>query len=104
MMIKSKKTIHGNFACDENFLEKVSSYKYLGIDIAYHLNWNYNTEKSIMGGWKAYYALEKNCKVVDICNWSTNGFSLRPSSPLLSCMVVKSRVAVCLESLGERLR
>ena len=44
---------------DNNNLEEVSSYKYLGIDIHHKLNWNYSIEKRINGGWKAYFGLEK---------------------------------------------
>jgi hypothetical protein len=36
----------------------VSSYKYLGINIHYKLNWNYRIEKKVDGGWKDYYGLE----------------------------------------------
>lgn len=50
MIIKSKKVTHGNFIYDNNCLKHVSSYKYLGIDIPHHLNWNYNIEKRIIGG------------------------------------------------------
>jgi hypothetical protein len=46
-----------------------SSYKYLVIDIHHKLNWNYSTEKRIIGGWKAYYGLENNCKSADIWSW-----------------------------------
>jgi hypothetical protein len=47
----------------------VTSYKYLGIDIHHKLNWNYSIEKMIIGGWKAYYGLENNCKSVDLWSW-----------------------------------
>ena len=46
------------FFYDNNSLEEVPSYKYLGIDIHHKLNWNYSIEKRINGGWKAYYGLE----------------------------------------------
>jgi hypothetical protein len=51
---------------------KWSSYKYLGIDIHHKLNWNYSIEKRIIGGWKAYYGLENNCKSVDLWSWDKN--------------------------------
>lgn len=66
MIIKFRKINHGNFVYEINYLEQVSSYKYLGIDIHHQLNYNYNIEEKIIGGWKAYYELENNCKL-DIC-------------------------------------
>ena len=39
MIIKSKDT-YTNFVYDNNNLEEVSSYKYLGIDIHHKLKWN----------------------------------------------------------------
>jgi hypothetical protein len=47
----------------------VNSYKYLGIDIQHKLNWNYSIEKRIIGGWKAYYGLENNCKLAKLWSW-----------------------------------
>ena len=38
MIIKSKNMNYDNFIYDHNDLEKISSYKYLGIDIHCHLN------------------------------------------------------------------
>ena len=38
MIIKSKKNTYSNFVYDNNNLEEVSSYKYLGIDIHHKLN------------------------------------------------------------------
>jgi hypothetical protein len=52
MIIKSNKITYDNFVYDNNILEEVPSYKYLGIDIHHKLNWNYNIEKRINGGWK----------------------------------------------------
>ena len=74
MIIKSKKISHGNFVYDDNCLEQVSSFKYLGIGIPYHLNWNYKIEKRIISGWKAYYVLENYCKAIDLCIWSKKRF------------------------------
>jgi hypothetical protein len=50
----------------------VTSYKYLGINIHDKLNWNYNIEKTIIGGWKAYYRLENNCKSTNLWIWDKN--------------------------------
>jgi hypothetical protein len=69
MIIKSNKIPYDTFAYDNNNLEEVTSYKYLGIDIHHKLNWNYNIEKRIIGGWKAYYGLENNCKSTDLWSW-----------------------------------
>ena len=40
MIIKSKKDTYANFIYDNRNIEKVTSYKYLGIDIHHNLNWN----------------------------------------------------------------
>jgi hypothetical protein len=50
-------------------LEEVTSYKYLGIDIHHKLNCDYSIAKMIIGGWKAYYALENDCKSADLRSW-----------------------------------
>ena len=50
MIIKSNKIPYDTFVYDNNNLEEVNSYKYLGIDLDYKLNWNYNIEKRIIGG------------------------------------------------------
>jgi hypothetical protein len=55
-------------------LEEVPSYKYLGIDIHHNFNWNYGIEKMINGGWKVYYGLENNCKLVDLWLWDKKFF------------------------------
>jgi hypothetical protein len=69
MIIKSNKITYDTFVYENNNLEEVNSYKYLGIDIHHKLNWNYNIEKRIIGGWKAYYGLENNCKSTDLWSW-----------------------------------
>jgi hypothetical protein len=69
MIIKSKRITYDTFVYDNNSLEEVPSYKYLGIDIHHKLNWNYSIEKRINGGWKAYYGLENNCKSTDLWLW-----------------------------------
>jgi hypothetical protein len=69
MIIKSKNITYDTFVYDNNSLEKVPSYKYLGIDIRQKLNWNHSTKKRINGGWKSYYGLEKNCKSADLLIW-----------------------------------
>ena len=62
MILKSKMITYDTFVYDNNSLEEVPSYKYLGINIHHKFNWNYNVEKWINGGLKAYYELENNCK------------------------------------------
>ena len=69
MIIKSNKIPYDTFVYENNNLEEVNSNKYLGIDIHHKLNWNYSIEKRIIGGWKAYYGLENNCKSVDLWSW-----------------------------------
>jgi hypothetical protein len=69
MIIKSNKITYDTFLYDNNNLEEVTSYKYLGIDIHHMLNWNYSIEKRIIGGCKSYYGLENNCKSTDLWSW-----------------------------------
>jgi hypothetical protein len=66
MIVKFEKITYDTFVYDNNNLENVPSCKYLGIDINQKLNWNYNIEKMIIGGWKAYHGLENNCKSTDL--------------------------------------
>jgi hypothetical protein len=69
MILKSNNITYNTFIHGNNNLKEVTSYKYLGIDIQHNLNWNYSIEKMIIGGWKDYYGLEKNCKTVDLWIW-----------------------------------
>ena len=69
IIIKFKKDTYANFVYDNNNLEEVSSYKYLGIGIHHNLNWNYSIEKMINGGWKSYFGLENNCKARNLVTW-----------------------------------
>jgi hypothetical protein len=70
MIIKFNKITYDTFVYDNNNLEEVTSYKYLGIDIHHKLNWNYSIEKMIIGGWKTYYGLENNCNSTDLWIWN----------------------------------
>jgi hypothetical protein len=73
-IIKSNKIPYDTFVYDNNNLEEVTSYKYLGIGIHHKLNSNDSIEKMIIGGWKAYYGLEYNCKVFEIWSWDKKKF------------------------------
>ena len=42
--------------------------------IHHKFNWNYIIEKRIIGGWKAYYGLENNCKSTEIWIWDKKKF------------------------------
>jgi hypothetical protein len=66
VIIKSNKIPYDAFVYDNNNLEEVTSYNYLGIDIHHKLNLNYSIEKRIIGGRKVYYGLEKNCKSAEL--------------------------------------
>ena len=77
MIIKSKKDTYTNFVYDNSNMEEVSSYKYLGIDTHHKLNSNYNIEKMINGGWKAYFGLENNCKATNLVMWDKKSSSLK---------------------------
>ena len=74
MIIKYKKDTYANFIYDNRNIEEVTSYKYLRIDIRHKLNWNYNIEKIINGGWEAYFGLENNCKSTNLVMWDKNKF------------------------------
>ena len=69
MIIKSMKDTYENFIYDNRNLEQVTSYKYLRINIHHKLNWNYNIEKRINEGWKAYFGLENICKSANLVMW-----------------------------------
>jgi hypothetical protein len=62
MIIKSKRITYNTFVYDNNSLEEVPSYKYLGINIHHKLSWNYSIEKRINGGHKSYYGIKNNSK------------------------------------------
>jgi hypothetical protein len=102
MIIKSKRITYDTFVYDNNSLEEVPSYKYLGINIHHKLNWNYSIEKRINGGWKAYYGLENNCKSMDLWLWDKKKSSFTLLSLWLSYMDVKFGVAISLENPRER--
>jgi hypothetical protein len=74
MIIKSRMITHDTFVYDNNKLEEVPSYKYIRINFHHNLNWNYSIERRINGGWKSYYGLEKNCKLVHLWIWDKNKF------------------------------
>ena len=103
MIIKLKKTNYNNYIYDNICLEKIYSYKYLGINIHNQLNWNYSIEKRIIRGWKCYYRLENNCKLMNILTWSKKKFSLRHSSHVFFYMDVRFEVTIYLENHGETL-
>ena len=66
MIIKYKKIIYPPDLHGDNNPEEVQSYKYSGIDFNFHLNWNHNVKKIIIGGWKYYYSLEIKCRKVEL--------------------------------------
>ena len=54
--------MYDTFAHDNNNLEEVFSYKYLGIDIHHKLSLNCGIKKRINGGSKAYYGPKNYCR------------------------------------------
>jgi hypothetical protein len=80
MIIKSKRITYDTFVYDNNNLEEVPSYMYLGIYIHHKINWNYSIKKMINGGCKAYYGLKDNCKSTDIWLWDKKNSSFTLSS------------------------
>jgi hypothetical protein len=97
MIIKSDKITYDTFVYDNNNLEEVTSYKYLGID---KLNWNYSIEKRIIGGWKTYYELENNCQYVDLY-MLIFGYGIRRNSSLRLCYTCYSTRMQILEKDKE---
>jgi hypothetical protein len=81
------KVTYDTFVYDNNSLEKVLSYKY--IDNHHKLNCNYNIEKGIDGGWKTYYELKKNCKLVYFWIWDKKKLISHSShsSSLMGCSI-----------------
>jgi hypothetical protein len=69
IITKPNKITYDTFIYDNKKLEEVTSYKYLGIDIHHKLKWNYSIEKRIIGGWKDYYGLENDYKLIDLWIW-----------------------------------
>jgi hypothetical protein len=69
MIINSRNITYDNFIHEKNSFENVPSYKYLRRNIHHKLNWNYSIAKRINGGWKFYYGLENNCKLVYLWLW-----------------------------------
>ena len=100
MTIKSNRISYDTFIYDNNNLEKVTSYKYLGIDIHHKLNWNYSIKKKIIGDEKLIMGLKT------IVIQSIFGFELRRNSylrlslHLLFFMDVKCMVVVSLVNHG----
>jgi hypothetical protein len=45
---------------------------YIISDLDHTLNWNYNIDKMVNGGWKAYYGLGNNYKSMDLWLWDMN--------------------------------
>lgn len=68
---KSKQSQH-TFFFEENILEQVNEYKYLGIDFNNKLNWEDCKKKIILRGWKALYALQKRCIKAELWDWKMN--------------------------------
>ena len=76
--------------------EEVTSYKYLKVDVHHKLNSNYNIEKMINGGWKAYFGLGNNCKLANLVMWDKNKFLFETLSIpviLYTCEVSRCRIS-----------
>jgi hypothetical protein len=80
MIVKSKRITYNNFVYDNNNLDEVPSYEYIGINFHHMLNWNYNAEKTLNGGWKYHYGLENSCKSRDLWLWDKKKSSFTLSS------------------------
>ena len=58
---KTKQSQH-TFFFEDNILEEVNEYKYLGFNFNKKLNWEDCRKKIILGGWKTLYALQNICR------------------------------------------
>ena len=72
------------FFFESNILEEVNEYKYLGIDFNKKFNWEDCRNKTILGGWKALYALQNRCREVELWDWKM----IKVIFGLLVCPVV----------------
>lgn len=84
MIIRSKKITHGNFVYDNNCLDQVSSYKYLGIDIPYNSIRITTLRKGLLEAGKIIMSLKAIARLPNFVFGVKKGSSLRPSSPLWS--------------------
>ena len=73
MAVFSSKRKHKQhkFYFEDNTLEVVEDYKYLGIDFNKSLSWEGCREKKTLGGWKAFYAFQNRCIEVELWDWKT---------------------------------
>lgn len=67
---KRKQSQH-TFFFEDNILEEVNEYKYLGIDFNNKLNGENCRKKRILGGWKTLYALQNKCRETELWDWKT---------------------------------
>jgi hypothetical protein len=102
MIIKSNKILYDTFLYENNNLEEVTSYKYLGIDIHHKLNWNYNIKKRIIGDGKITMCLKTIVNDLIFGVGIRRNNSLRLLLQLLFFMDVKSWVVVSLMNPRER--
>jgi hypothetical protein len=102
MIIKSNKIPYDTLVYENNNLEEVTSYKYLGIDIHHKLNWNYSIEKRIIGDGKLIMGLKTIVNQLKFGVGIRRNSSLRLLLHLLLFMDVKLGVVVSLVNLGER--
>lgn len=80
---KRKQSQHG-FFFEDNILEEVNEYKYLGIDFNNKLNCEDCKKKRILGGWKALYAFQNRYREVELWDWKMIKVLFR----LLICLVM----------------
>ena len=74
MIVFSSKRKHKQhkFYFEDNILEVVEDYKYLGIDFNKSLGWEgYRRKKRTMGDWKAFYAFQNRCREAKLWDWKT---------------------------------
>jgi hypothetical protein len=102
MIIKSNKIPYDTFVYDNNNLEEVNSYKYLGIDIHHKLNWNYSIEKRIIGDGKLIMGLKTIVNQLNFGVGIRRNSSLRLLLHLLFFMDVKYGAVVSLVNPRER--
>jgi hypothetical protein len=68
VVVFSNKRKHNQhkFYFEDNILEEVADYKYLGIDFNKNLSGDGCRKKITLGGWKAFYAFQNRCREAEL--------------------------------------
>jgi len=72
------------FFFEDNILEEVYEYKYLGINFNNKRNWEDYRKKRTLRGSRALYALQNKCKEAELWDWKM----MKVFFGLLVCRVI----------------